>query len=198
LIWYFFVYARRGLSGATMNRLNRDLSGQHNCWHRLLCLFIPIVLTSCAAQTPGSDPAVESVSDFSITRVNPATMVDPALFGYTQVVTVTNGTMVYLAGQGPTKLNEKSPGPDDLRGQARNAVDNILLALDAVGAGPENVVYLRINVVDYNPKMLIDIAPELKRLSAEGARPPASVFVGVSSLVLPSTKIEIETVAALP
>jgi enamine deaminase RidA (YjgF/YER057c/UK114 family) len=138
------------------------------------------------------------VSDFSITRVNPATMVDPALFGYTQVVTVTNGTMVYLAGQGPTKLNEKSPGPDDLRGQARNAVDNVLLALDAVGAGPENIVYLRINVVDYNPKLLIDIAPELKRLSAEGVRPPASVFVGVSSLVLPSTKIEIETVAALP
>ena len=106
--------------------------------------------------------------------------------------------MLYLAGQGPTKLNEKSPGPDDLRGQARNAVDNILLALAAVGAGPENIVYLRINVVDYNPKMLVNIAPELKRLTAEGGKPPASVFVGVSSLVLPSTMIEIETVAAIP
>ena len=77
-------------------------------------------------------------------------------------------------------------------------VDNILLALEAVDAGPENIVYLRINVVNYNPKMLIDIAPELKRLTAEGEKPPASVFVGVSSLVLPSTMIEIETVAAIP
>ena len=137
-------------------------------------------------------------NDFSIARMNPETLVDPTLFGYTQVVTVNNGRMVYLAGQGPTKLNEKSPGRDDLRGQARNAVDNILLALDAVGAGPENIVYLRINVVDYNPRMLIDIAPELARLTPEGAKPPASVFAGVSSLVLPSTMIEIETVAAIP
>jgi enamine deaminase RidA (YjgF/YER057c/UK114 family) len=137
-------------------------------------------------------------NNFSIARMNPETMVDPTLFGYTQVVTVNNGQMVYLAGQGPTRLNEKSPGPDDLRGQARNAVDNILLALDAVGAGPENIVYLRINVVDYNPKMLIDIAPELARLTPEGGKPPASVFTGVSSLVLPSTMIEIETVAAIP
>ena len=137
-------------------------------------------------------------NEFSVTRTNPETMVDPTLFGYTQVVTVNNGRMIYLAGQGPTKLNEKSPGYDDLRGQTSNAVDNILLALDAVGAGPENIVYLRINVVDYNPKLLIDIAPELKRLTVEGDMPPASVFVGVSSLVLPSTRIEIETVVAIP
>jgi enamine deaminase RidA (YjgF/YER057c/UK114 family) len=136
--------------------------------------------------------------DFSVTHSNPDTMVDPSLFGYSQIVTVNNGKMIYLAGQGPTKLNEKSPPPTDLRGQARNAVDNILLGLAAVGAGPGDIVYLRINVVDYNPKLLIDIAPEIARLTPAGAKPPASVFVGVSSLVLPSTRIEIETVAAIP
>jgi enamine deaminase RidA (YjgF/YER057c/UK114 family) len=148
-----------------------------------------LVLTGCMTTTD---------EQFSISRSNPDTMVDPALFGYTQVVTVNNGRMIFLAGQGPTKLNEKSPGPDDLKGQAANAVDNILLALESVGAGPENLVYLRVNVVDYNPKMLIDIAPELQRLTPEGGKPPASVFVGVSSLVLPSTRIEIESVAAVP
>jgi enamine deaminase RidA (YjgF/YER057c/UK114 family) len=154
----------------------------------LLCAAV--ILAACATAT-GKD-------EFSIVRTNPDTMVDPTLFGYTQVVAVNNGKMIYLAGQGPTKQNEKSPGREDLRGQTRNAVDNILLALAAVGAGPENIVYLRVNVVDYSPKMLIDIAPELKRLTAEGGMPPASVFVGVSSLVLPSTRIEIETVAAMP
>jgi enamine deaminase RidA (YjgF/YER057c/UK114 family) len=153
-------------------------------------IALAVILSACAA-TSGSD-------EFSIERHNPDTMVDPSLFGYSQVVTVNNGKIIYLAGQGPTKLNEKSPGSDDLRGQAKNAVDNILLALESAGAGPENIVYLRINVVGYNPKMLIDIAPEIARLKGEGEQPPASVFVGVDSLVLPSTLIEIETVAAIP
>jgi enamine deaminase RidA (YjgF/YER057c/UK114 family) len=157
-----------------------------------VCIFgsagLLVSLTACTAVSPDTG--------FGISHLNPDTMVDPTAFGYSQVVTVKNGRTIYLAGQGPTKLNEKSP--KDLRGQAANAVDNILLALEAVGAGPENIVYLRINVVDYSPKMLIDIAPELQRLTPEGAAPPASVFVGVASLVLPSTKIEIETVAAIP
>jgi enamine deaminase RidA (YjgF/YER057c/UK114 family) len=157
-----------------------------------VCIFgsagLLVSLSACTA--------VSSDTDFGISHLNPDTMVDPTAFGYSQVVTVNNGRTIYLAGQGPTKLNEKSP--EDLRGQAANAVDNIFLALDAAGAGPENIVYLRINVVDYNPKMLLDIAPELQRLTPEGAAPPASVFVGVASLVLPSTKIEIETVAAIP
>lgn len=157
--------------------------------HRLLVLVVVMVLSACT-QAALKMP-------FAIERTNPEKLVDPSLFGYSQVVTVTNGQMIYLAGQGPTKLNEKSPGRDDLRGQARNAVDNILLALEAIGAGPENIVYLRINVVEYNPRLLVDIAPELQRLTAEGHKPPASVFVGVSSLVLPSTRIEIEAVAAI-
>jgi enamine deaminase RidA (YjgF/YER057c/UK114 family) len=171
------------------------MAGFKRCWRQGVALSGTILIAGCAAQT-----AIEGHADtaFSITHTNPDTMVDPTLFGYTQIVTVNNGKMVYLAGQGPTKLNEKSPGPDDLRGQAANAVDNILLALAAIGAGPENIVYLRINVVDYNPRMLIDLAPELERLTAEGGMPPASVFAGVDSLVLPTTKIEIETVAAIP
>jgi len=137
-------------------------------------------------------------NEMRINRVNPDTMVDPKNFGYTQIVTVENARLVFLAGQGPTILGGPTPGPDDLRGQTRNAVDNILLALDAIGAGPEHIVNLRINVVDYSPRMLIHIAPELKRLQAPGHAPAASVFVGVSSLVLPTTRIEIETVAAVP
>ncbi len=158
-------------------------------------LFIAVALASgcVAVATHG-----ESEQALAITRSNPDTMVDPTLFGYTQIVTVENGRLVYLAGQGPTKLNEKSPGFDDLRGQTRNAVNNILLALASLNVGPENIVYLRINVVDYNPRMLVDIAPELARLKGEDEKPPASVFVGVSSLVLPTTRIEIETVAAIP
>ncbi len=159
-----------------------------NCFtgQKVLVIMLAALLAAC---TSGSNR-------FNIEHHNPATMVDTGSFGYTQVVTASHAKMIYLAGQGPTRLNEKSPPPEDLRGQAASAVDNVLLALDSVGAGPENIIYLRINVVDYSPRMLLDIAPELDRLTPEGGNPPASVFVGVSSLVLPSTRIEIETVAA--
>jgi enamine deaminase RidA (YjgF/YER057c/UK114 family) len=163
-------------------------------WLPLLLPVAAIVgLAGCATRD-----AIETGHELRINRVNPDSMVDPTIFGYTQIVTVENARLVFLAGQGPTMLDGPKPGPDDLRGQARNAVDNILLALEAIGAGPEHIVNLRINVVDYNPRMLIDIAPELKRLQAPGEKAAASVFVGVSSLVLPTTRIEIETVAAVP
>ena len=47
-----------------------------------------VLLSACAAQAPA---VTEATSEFSITRSNPATMVDPALFGYTQIVTVNHG-----------------------------------------------------------------------------------------------------------
>ena len=181
-----------------MKLLNRILCAVRSIWERApLIPVISMLLFGCQSIT-SAESVAGSPDAFRIERINPSTMVDTKLFGYTQLVTVENARLVFIAGQGPTTLNGPKVAADDLRGQARNAVDNILLALDAVGAGPENIVNLRINVVDYNPRMLIDIAPELKRLSKDGVRPPASVFIGVSSLVLPSTLIEIETVAAVP
>jgi len=135
---------------------------------------------------------------FSIERQNPPTLVDPTAFGYSHVVTVNNGRLVFIAGQGPTNAEGKAVGRGDLAAQTRQAVDNILLALEAVGAGPGNIVYTRINVVDYTPKKLMQMAPELARLKAEGELAQASVFVGVDALIVPGTLVEIETIAALP
>jgi enamine deaminase RidA (YjgF/YER057c/UK114 family) len=103
-----------------------------------------------------------------------------------------------LQGRGATTAEGKAVGRGDLKEQTRQAVDNILLALEAVGAGPENIVYTRINVVDYVPKKLMQMAPELQRLKAQGELAQASVFAGVQSLIVPGTLVEIETVAAIP
>jgi len=128
---------------------------------------------------------------------NPDTMVDPSRMGYSHVVTVRNGTLVFIAGQGPTDANGKPVGRGDLKAQANQAVDNILAALAALDAGAESILYLRINVVGYQPKMLMDIAPALKRLQGDGEMAPASVFIGVEALIVPGTLIEIETIAAI-
>jgi enamine deaminase RidA (YjgF/YER057c/UK114 family) len=158
---------------------------------RFLLLIAFAALCSC--QSVPRDNAV-----FSIERHNPPTLVDPSLFGYSQVTTVSGGRMVFLAGQGPTNADGKPVGRGDLLAQTRQAVDNILAALESVGAGPESIVYLRYNVVDYSPKLLFQMAPELKRLNADGELPPSSIFVGVESLIVPGTLIEIETIAAIP
>jgi len=150
------------------------------------------VLSACQPEPGTQGP------EFSIERQNPPTLVDPTAFGYSQIVTVNNGKLVFIAGQGPTNAEGKAVGRGDLKEQTRQAVDNILAALAAVGAGPENIVYTRINVVDYEPKKLMQLAPELARLKADGELAQASVFVGVESLIVPGTLVEIETVAAIP
>lgn len=157
----------------------------------LVLLLACGALAGCNSLTPPED------DNLVIERLNPDTLVDPTLFGYTQVVTAKKGTLVFIAGQGPTGADGKAVGRGDLRAQARQAVDNILNALAALNAGPENILYLRINVVGYKPKMLIELAPELERLSGTDELPAASVFIGVESLIVPGTLIEIETIAAI-
>lgn len=160
---------------------------------RLALLTLIISLPSACTIAP----TIQN-GEFSIERQNPETLVDPTAFGYTQIVTVNNGRLVFIAGQGPTNAEGKAIGRGDLAAQTQQAVDNILTALAAVGAGPENIVYTRINVVDYEPKKLMQMAPELARLKAAGELAQASVFVGVESLIVPGTLVEIETVAAIP
>jgi enamine deaminase RidA (YjgF/YER057c/UK114 family) len=157
-------------------------------------LMLALFMSVLACQPSPSDQHAK----FSIERQNPPTLVDPTAFGYSQVVTVNNGKLVFIAGQGPTNAEGKAVGRGDLKEQTRQAVDNILAALEAVGAGPQNIVYTRINVVDYEPKKLMQMASELARLKADGELAQASVFVGVESLIVPGTLIEIETVAAIP
>jgi enamine deaminase RidA (YjgF/YER057c/UK114 family) len=158
---------------------------------RILIPVLICLLTGC--QTMPSTAKAPVV----IEHRNPETMVDPSRMGYSHVVTARNGTLVFIAGQGPTNANGKPVGRGDLKAQANQAVDNILAALTALDAGPANILYLRINVVGYQPKMLMDIAPALKRLQTGGDMPPASVFIGVESLIVPGTLIEIETIAAI-
>jgi enamine deaminase RidA (YjgF/YER057c/UK114 family) len=164
-----------------------------NLKHRLFVTLGTILfLAGCSPVRHGAD-----TGGVIIRRENPATLVDPTRMGYSHVVSVRNGTLVFIAGQGPTDQAGKRVGRGDLRAQARQAVDNILNALASMSAGPENIVYLRINVVGYKPSMLMELAPELRRLQGAEEKPAASVFVGVESLIVPGTLIEIETVAAI-
>ena len=78
--------------------------------------------------------------------INPEAMHRPT--GSTHVVEVTAGRPVYLAGQVALDPSGVIVGPGDIRAQARQVFDNLRAALQAVGAGFEQVVKLTYYLVD--------------------------------------------------
>ena len=86
---------------------------------------------------------------------------------------------------------------EDLAGQFRQALANVLAILAEDGAGPEHIVRMTCYVTD--------IADYRRSLAAVGAawretigrHFPAMALVGVSALVEPAAKVEIEAMAVV-
>jgi enamine deaminase RidA (YjgF/YER057c/UK114 family) len=118
----------------------------------------------------------------------------PALDGFSGAVKV--GFMMYLSGQVALDSAGHVVGPDDLRVQLRQALQN-MAALVKVGRGsPGDIVQLTVYTVDYTPnhvEMIREAATEV--LSAE-ARPAVTV-VGVARLPLPELLVAVDGIAWL-
>jgi enamine deaminase RidA (YjgF/YER057c/UK114 family) len=82
--------------------------------------------------------------------INPETGHPP--FGYSHVVELTAGRPVYIAGQVALDPTSALVGTDDIRVQTRQVFDNLRAALEAVGAGFEQVVKLNFYRVDATPQ----------------------------------------------
>lgn len=84
--------------------------------------------------------------------------------------------------------------PADVATQAELALASIGACLQAAGAGPEHVVKVNVYLTDVNDRTKINPA----RQRFFGEHRPASTLVGVTALVLPDAKVEIEAQAILP
>lgn len=87
---------------------------------------------------------------------------------------------------------------EDLVGQFRQVLVNTLAILAEDGAGPEHIVRMTWYVTD-----MADYRASLKEIGAVyraliGKHFPAMAAVGVTALVEPKAKIEIETIAVVP
>lgn len=87
---------------------------------------------------------------------------------------------------------------EDLPGQFRQLLLNTLAILDEDGAGPEHIVRMTWYVTDIAAYRdgLAEIGAAYKELI--GRNFPAMAVVGVTALVEPKAKIEIETTAVVP
>lgn len=110
---------------------------------------------------------------------------------YTQIV-VANG-FAFIAGQTAFDTEGKVVGVGDFRAQAEQTYRNLKVALDAVGAGPEDIVKVTNYVVDRsNLPALVEV-----RRAILGDLRPASTAV-VAGLARDELLVEVEAIVALP
>jgi enamine deaminase RidA (YjgF/YER057c/UK114 family) len=128
--------------------------------------------------------------------IDPAGLFSTRGLGFTHVVTASPGTTVYISGQTAWNDERKLVGGDDLGLQAQEAFRNLRTALEAAGATPADVVFVRVYVVGYRPEHAAVLSPLLETFF-EGGSPPASTWVGVSSLAVPGFLIEVEATAVV-
>ena len=72
---------------------------------------------------------------------------------------------------------------------------NVKAAIEAAGGSLKDVVALRIYIVNYRPENAAAVGSALKEFFPQN--PPASTWIGVSTLAVPEFLIEIEATAIL-
>jgi len=115
--------------------------------------------------------------------------------GYTHVVIVNRGKLVFISGQ--VGMDKDGKISTDFTGQARQAFANLQAALAGAGAKPENLVKLNYYVVGLNHEKLLAIR-EARDKIVNREHPPASTLAGVQALFRDDVQIEIEAEAVLP
>lgn len=116
--------------------------------------------------------------------------------GYSNGVTA-YGQMIFVAGQVGWDANEVFQ-TDDLVGQVRQALTNIIAILATAGAKPENIVRMNWYLSDkdeYN-KRLAEIGAAYRETI--GRHFPAMTALQVAGFVEDGAKVEIEVTAMLP
>jgi enamine deaminase RidA (YjgF/YER057c/UK114 family) len=153
------------------------------------------VLTALAAPGPESaqqPPAGDLAARAK--RINPPGLLTPR--GYTQVVTASGGTTVYISGQVSANAKGEVVGKGDLKAQTAQVFENLKIALAAAGAAPKDVVKITMFAVNFKTEDIPAIR-DVRNAFFAGVEPPASTLVGVTALANPDWLIEIEAIASV-
>ena len=126
-----------------------------------------------------------------IELVRPPALSDATPYAYAAVTDP--GRMVFTAGAAPVDGDGVTVAVGDVAGQARQAVDNLVTALEAAGAGLPDVLRTTVYVATADRADLL-AAEEVVR-SALGTHAAPSTLVGVTVLRYPDQLVEVEAVA---
>lgn len=130
----------------------------------------------------------------SIRRINPPELGTPP--GYSQIVEVSAGRLVFIAGQTALDRDGNVVGKNDFIAQADQVFENLTVALRASGCTAANLIKLTVFVTDMENLGRYREARNRFFASVTPPAAPAVTLVEVSKLYGPDFLIEIEAIAA--
>ena len=130
----------------------------------------------------------------SITRINPPELGTPP--GYSQIVSVGAGRIIFIAGQTAVDRHGNIVGKDDFAAQATQVFRNLTIALEAAGCTAANLVKLTVFLTDMGNLSRYREARNRFLASVTPPAAPAVTLVEVAKLYGPDFMIEIEAIAA--
>ena len=131
----------------------------------------------------------------SVSRHNPPTIWDMASGGYSQISVAEPGRLAFLSGQ-VAWLPSGGEAPKDVAGQAKVAAANLAASLEELGASGQDIVMLRVYVVDATTEAFQQVQVALDELKGDGR--PSITTIGVKALYAPDILVEIEMVVRVP
>jgi enamine deaminase RidA (YjgF/YER057c/UK114 family) len=121
----------------------------------------------------------------------------PKPVGYSHLAEITNGKIIYIAGQVALDAAGNIVGKSDYRAQLQQVFANLNIALEAAGLGFKNVVKLNYYIVDTVDRAQFFAYREVRDKYVDAANPPVATVVVVRGLFLPELLVEIEAVAVI-
>ena len=118
----------------------------------------------------------------------------PKSVGYSQVATVTGGTIVFVAGQVALDRSGNVVGRDDFRAQVQQVFKNLKAAIEDAGGTFDDVIKLNSYFLDLSH---LSEFREVRDEYVNVKNPPTSTAVEVSRLFRPEFLVEIEAVAVV-
>lgn len=130
----------------------------------------------------------------AIVRINPPELGTPP--GYSQIVDVSAGRIIFIAGQTALDRDGNVVGKNDFAAQAAQVFHNLAVALQASGCTAANLVKLTVFLTDMDNLGLYREARNRFFASVTPPAAPAVTLVEVSKLYGGDFMIEIEAIAA--
>lgn len=132
-----------------------------------------------------------------IERMNPETLGNPTNFGFTNIVMVpVNSTLVYISGQGGRDSNGVIA--NTFEAQLKQAFANLLAALVAANATPEQVIKITVLSVKHDSEKQALISAARNSMWPDPLIKPASTLIPVPRLAGDDMLFEIDAIAAIP
>jgi len=128
--------------------------------------------------------------------INPADLFPSLQYGFSQVVTSSGGKSVYLSGQVAWDASQRIVGPGDLRLQTRQSLENVKTAMEAAGGQLNDVVSMRIYIVEAMLDESRHVSEALRGYFSED-QAPATTWIGVRALADKEFLIEIEAIGVI-